>query len=184
VSPGDQFRVSLDTWCPLSGLRAIIGTGSESFFCVQELAGSSNIASSRDQSGLGYQTRGPPRRTPMASVDPGTPRERGVRDAPHSTPVTPEEDVHTIMINRVSWGAVFAGAAMALVVQLILNLLASALAQPPSTLRLGTIRLRQLFRSAPGYGGPCPASLLPWWGATRLVAWPVSRRNPRAPGMA
>jgi hypothetical protein len=59
----------------------------------------------------------------MASVDTDTPRQRGVRDAPHTTPVTPEEDARTIMINRVSWGAVFAGAALALTVQLILNLL-------------------------------------------------------------
>jgi hypothetical protein len=58
----------------------------------------------------------------MASVEPDTPRARGVRDAPHSTPVTPEEDLRTVLINRVSWGAVFAGVAMALVVQLILNL--------------------------------------------------------------
>jgi hypothetical protein len=58
----------------------------------------------------------------MASFETDTPRARGVRDAPHSTPVTPEEDMRTVLINRVSWGAVFAGAAIALVVQLILNL--------------------------------------------------------------
>lgn len=55
----------------------------------------------------------------MASVETDTPRARGVRDAPHSTP---EEDMRTVLINRVSWGAVFAGAAIALAVQLILNL--------------------------------------------------------------
>jgi hypothetical protein len=52
-----------------------------------------------------------------------TPRTRGDRNAPHATPVTPDEDVRTILINRVSWGAVLAGVAVALVVQLILNLL-------------------------------------------------------------
>jgi hypothetical protein len=52
-----------------------------------------------------------------------TPRARGDRNAPHATPVTPEEDVRTILINRVSWGAVLAGVALALVAQLILNLL-------------------------------------------------------------
>jgi len=160
VSPGDQFRVSLDTWCPLSGLRAIIGTGSESFFCVQELAGSSNIASSRDQSGLGYQTRGPPRRTPMASVDPGTPRERGVRDAPHSTPVTPEEDVHTIMINRVSWGAVFAGAAMALVVQLILNLFGIGLGAATINPAAGDYPSATTFSVGAGI----------WWAVSGIIA--------------
>ena len=51
----------------------------------------------------------------MASTDTDTPRQRGIRDAPHTTPVTPEEDVRTIMINRVSWGAVLAGVVVALV---------------------------------------------------------------------
>jgi hypothetical protein len=36
--------------------------------------------------------------------------------------VTPAEDARTILINKVSWGAVFAGVVVALVVQLILNL--------------------------------------------------------------
>jgi hypothetical protein len=51
------------------------------------------------------------------------PRTRDDRNAPHATPVTPDEDVRTILIDRVSWGAVLAGVAVALVVQLILNLL-------------------------------------------------------------
>jgi hypothetical protein len=59
----------------------------------------------------------------MASVHTDTPRSRGDEDAPHSSPVTPGEDVRTILINRVSWGAVIAGVVIALVVQLILNLL-------------------------------------------------------------
>jgi hypothetical protein len=63
------------------------------------------------------------RRFPMASIEGDTPRTRGVRDAPHQTPVTPEEDLRTVLINRVSWGAVLAGVVVALVIQLILNLL-------------------------------------------------------------
>jgi hypothetical protein len=59
----------------------------------------------------------------MASVDSDTPRARGVPDVPRSTPVTPDEDMRTVLINRVSWGAVLAGVVVALVVQLILNLL-------------------------------------------------------------
>ena len=39
------------------------------------------------------------------------------------TSVTPEEDVRTIALNRVSWGAVLAGVVVALVVQLLLNML-------------------------------------------------------------
>ena len=54
---------------------------------------------------------------------PDTPRSRGDYDAPHMSPVTPAEDARTIMLNRVSWGAVLAGVVVALVTQLILNLL-------------------------------------------------------------
>jgi hypothetical protein len=52
-----------------------------------------------------------------------TPRSRGTDDAPRMSPVRPAEDARTILLNRVSWGAVFAGVVLALVVQLILNLL-------------------------------------------------------------
>lgn len=39
------------------------------------------------------------------------------------TPATPGEDVRTIALNRVSWGAVLAGVVVALVVQLLLSML-------------------------------------------------------------
>lgn len=45
------------------------------------------------------------------------------RQTAQATSVTPEEDVRTIAINRVSWGAVLAGVVVALVVQLLLNML-------------------------------------------------------------
>ncbi len=54
---------------------------------------------------------------------PATPRNLGDKDAPHMSPVTPAEDAHTIMLNRISWGAVLAGVVTALVTQLILNML-------------------------------------------------------------
>jgi hypothetical protein len=54
---------------------------------------------------------------------PGTPRNLGDKNAPHMSPVTPAEDARTIMLNRVSWGAVLAGVATALVTQLILNMI-------------------------------------------------------------
>jgi hypothetical protein len=54
---------------------------------------------------------------------PDTPRNRGDQEAPHMSPVTPAEDQRTIMLNRVSWGAVLAGVVVMLVTQLILNLL-------------------------------------------------------------
>ena len=43
--------------------------------------------------------------------------------APHLSPVTPAEDARTILINQVSWGAIAAGIATALVAQLILNMI-------------------------------------------------------------
>src|SRR4030095_4824200 len=52
-----------------------------------------------------------------------TPRQHGDLDAPHTSPVTPAEDARTIMINRISWGAVLAGVVVALVAQLILNMI-------------------------------------------------------------
>lgn len=54
---------------------------------------------------------------------PDTPRNRGDHDAPHMSPVTPAEDARTVMLNRIAWGAVLAGVVVALVTQLILNLL-------------------------------------------------------------
>ncbi|HZA94299.1 MAG TPA: hypothetical protein VE420_16870 [Gemmatimonadales bacterium] len=60
----------------------------------------------------------------MAKIpQPDTPRSRGDTDAPHVSPVTPAEDARTILLNRVSWGAVLAGVVVALVTQLVLNLL-------------------------------------------------------------
>jgi hypothetical protein len=52
-----------------------------------------------------------------------TPRDRGDNDAPHLSPATPSEDTRTILINRVAWGAIFAGVAIALVTQIILNMI-------------------------------------------------------------
>jgi hypothetical protein len=54
---------------------------------------------------------------------PDTPRNRGDYDAPHMSPVSPADDMRTVMLNRVSVGAVLAGVVVALVVQLILDLL-------------------------------------------------------------
>jgi hypothetical protein len=45
------------------------------------------------------------------------------RTPPQTSEVAPAEEVRTIMLNQVAWGAVFAGAAMALVMQIILNMI-------------------------------------------------------------
>jgi hypothetical protein len=57
------------------------------------------------------------------SYEPDTPRSRGEQDAPHVSPITPAEDLRTVLINKVSWGAVLAGVVVALVTQLILNMI-------------------------------------------------------------
>ena len=44
------------------------------------------------------------------------------RNAPQVSVVDPADDARTIMLNQVSWGAVFAGATIALVMQIILNM--------------------------------------------------------------
>jgi hypothetical protein len=54
---------------------------------------------------------------------PDTPRNRGESDAPHLSPATPAEDQRTVLLNEVSWAAVFAGVVVALVTQLLLNML-------------------------------------------------------------
>jgi hypothetical protein len=45
------------------------------------------------------------------------------RKPPQTSEVAPADDIRTIMLNQVAWGAVFAGAAMALVMQIILNMI-------------------------------------------------------------
>lgn len=57
------------------------------------------------------------------TTKPDTPRNHGDHDAPHISPVTPGEDIRTIAINDVNWGAVLAGVATGLVLQLLLNML-------------------------------------------------------------
>jgi hypothetical protein len=44
------------------------------------------------------------------------------RNPPQVSEVAPADDVRTIMLNQISWGAVLAGATIALVMQIILNM--------------------------------------------------------------
>ena len=60
---------------------------------------------------------------PDAADLPDTPRNRGDDDAPHLSPATPAEDQRTILLNEIAWGAVLAGVVVALVTQLLLNML-------------------------------------------------------------
>lgn len=92
--------------------------------------------------------------------EPDTPRNRGERNAPHRTPVTPAEDIRSIMINRVSWGAVMAGVAMALAVQLVLNLLGVGIGA-------ATIDPATGETPAPGTFSMAAAA---WWAVSGIVA--------------
>jgi hypothetical protein len=83
-----------------------------------------NQRNSPDKAPTRRVSRTAPKEADLADIHhPDTPRNRGDYDAPHMSPVTPSEDARTIMLNRISWGAVLAGVVVALVTQLILNLL-------------------------------------------------------------
>jgi len=96
----------------------------------------------------------------MASVETDTPRERGARDAPHLTPVTPAEDMRTVLINRVSWGAVFAGVVIALVAQLLLNLLGIGVGASTLNPTTGDNPSATIFSVGAGL----------WWAASGVIA--------------
>lgn len=53
------------------------------------------------------------------------PGDRDIHDrhVPQTSMVAPAEDLRTVALNQISWGAVFAGAVAALVLQVILNML-------------------------------------------------------------
>jgi hypothetical protein len=99
--------------------------------------------------------------TPSGStVRPDTPRNRGDNDAPHMTPVTPAEDVRTLMINRVGWGAILAGVALALVTQLILSMIGAGIGL--ATLDPGT-------GDNPSASGFSMAAAI-WWAVSGIIA--------------
>jgi hypothetical protein len=77
------------------------------------------------------------------TTPPPTPRNRGDHEAFHVSTVTPLEDIRTVVINRVTWGAVFSGVAMAISVQLILNLLGVGVGMPAfdSSVAVSTLSL-------------------------------------------
>jgi hypothetical protein len=87
--------------------------------------GACDPSAGRHNSGIlpKQQERNPRSEEQPMSYQPDTPRNRGEQDAPHLTPVTPAEDLRTVLINKVSWGAVLAGVVVALVTQLILNMI-------------------------------------------------------------
>ena len=51
-----------------------------------------------------------------------TDKARLDRDRPYDTGVSPADDMRTVAVHKVAWGAIFAGAVIALVAQIILNM--------------------------------------------------------------
>ena len=113
------------------------------------------------------------------TMHPDTPRNRGDHDAPHMSPVTPAEDARTIMLNKISWGAVLAGVVVALVTQLILNMLGIGIgaATLDPAAGAGENPPRRPSRSAPGSGSRSPAFSPPSPAATPRAVSPASRRS-------
>ena len=88
---------------------------------------------------------------------PGSDSQRGERVMTDSTP---SDDARTVLINQISWGAVFAGVAISLVTQLLLNMFGVGIG-------MGTLD--------PGTGDTPAASSLSigaavWWGVSGIIA--------------
>jgi hypothetical protein len=69
------------------------------------------------------------RATNMTSTSEAS-RSAADRPAPQVSAISATDDVRTIMLNEISWGAVFAGAVIGLVVQLILNMVGIGVGLP------------------------------------------------------
>lgn len=91
---------------------------------------------------------------------PDTPRNHGDKDAPHFSPVTPAEDIRTIEINQIAWGAIFAGVAVGLITQLLLNMLG---------LGLGLATLDPGTSDNPSAGGLSIGAAI-WWVLSGIIA--------------
>ena len=86
---------------------------------------------------------------------------RAGEDTPvHVSPVSPAEDARTVLINTISWGAVFGGVMAMLVIQLLLNMLGVGIG-------LGMVE--------PWSGDTPPAEAIPvaaglWWVVSGIIA--------------
>lgn len=82
--------------------------------------------------------------------------EGGVR----LTPVTPAEDMRTVLVNQVSWGAVFAGIVVALIVHLLLTMIGAG---------IGLVNLNPGQVDAADAGTFSTTAGI-WWIATGILA--------------
>ena len=75
------------------------------------------------------------------------------------TPVQPTatEDAHTIMVNSISWAAIFAGVVVGLVTQLLLTMLGAGIGLAALDVNSANNRRRAASRSSPASGSSSPA---------------------------
>jgi hypothetical protein len=120
----------------------------------------------------------------MNAQKPDTPRNRSDRDAPHMSPVTPAEDVRTVMIYRVSWGAVLAGVVVALVTQLVLNMLGFGIGAATLDPMTGDNPSVSNFSLGAGLWFAAAGIVRLLWAATQLAGCPASRLSRQPVGTA
>ncbi len=83
-----------------------------------------------------------------------------LRTSPKLSAVLPEDDVRTIMLNRISWGAVLAGATISLVAQVILNMIGLGIG-------LSTVNMAQ--GDTPSAGSLSMGAGV-WWVVSGIIA--------------
>lgn len=96
----------------------------------------------------------------MATTYPDTPRGQGDDDDSHVSPATPSEDARTVLLNEVSWGAVLAGVVVALVTQLLLNMLGVSIGLANFNPQTGDTPDANTFSMAAGI----------WWTLAGIIA--------------
>lgn len=90
----------------------------------------------------------------MATSHPGS------SDTVEVSAVTPAEDARTILVNKISWGAVLAGVVVALVVQLVINMIGVGIGAATLNPATGDNPSAQSFSIGAGI----------WWVASGLIA--------------
>lgn len=82
------------------------------------------------------------------------------KEAPHLTSVSAADDTRSVLINRVSWGAVFAGAALMLTAQIVLNLIG---------IGIGASTLDPLTSDNPSASSFSIGAAI-WWAVSGIIA--------------
>ena len=100
-----------------------------------------------------------------------------------SDPLATEDEARTLLFNRISWGAVLAGVMVALVTQLILNLIGIGIGAASFDPTSNANPSGSTFPSQPASGGPSLLSWRHWRAATLQAVYQASQRELQALGM-